>query len=132
MPNRYSDRPYAVGKGKPPVHAQFSKDRPGNSKGRPKGSSNSDTLLNKALAARVVVKEGGKERKISKHDAMVTQLVNKAASGDLRAIEQVMRLYREIEARTQPEVQNRPLSDVDRAVLERFASHLREGDGENS
>jgi hypothetical protein len=132
MPNRYSDRPYTVGKGKPPVHTQFSKDRPGNRKGRPKGSSNSDTLLKRALEARVVVKEGGKERKISKHDAMVTQLVNKAASGDLRAIEQVMRLYREIEARAEPEVQSRPLSDADRAVLERFADRLRGDGGERS
>ena len=58
---------------------------------------------------------------------MVTQLVNKAASGDLKAIEQVMRLYRDVEFRTQPEAPNRPLSEADREVLERFAGHLRVG-----
>lgn len=131
MPNRYSDRPYAVGKGKPPEHTRFSKDRPGNPKGRPKGSNNSDTVLKKALATRIVVKEGGRERKISKHEAMVTQLVNKAASGDLRAIDQVMRVYRDIEARTEPEVKNLPLNEADRAVLEQFADRLRGNDGEN-
>lgn len=127
MAGKFSDRPYAVGWGKPPVHTQFGKDRPGNPNGRPKGSVSSDTLLKKALAARVTVKEGGRERKISKHDAMVTQLVNKAASGDLKAIQQVMRLYRDFETRTQPEVPNRPLSEADREVLEQFAGHLRAG-----
>ena len=127
MGGKYSDRPYAIGKGKPPVHTQFGKDRPGNPNGRPKGSGSSDTLLKKALSTRVTVKECGQERKISKHAAMVTQLVNKAASGDLKAIDQVMRLYREIEHRAQPEVPNRPLSEADREVLERFAGRLRVG-----
>jgi hypothetical protein len=86
MSSKYSDRPYAVGKGKPPVHTQFGKDRPGNRNGRPRGAANADSIIAKALAARVTVKEGGQERKISKKAALVTQLVNKAASGDLKAI----------------------------------------------
>lgn len=125
MANRYSDRPYAVGKGKPPVHTQFGKDRPGNRNGRPRGARNSDTILEKALAARISVKEAGRERKISKHEAILTQLVNKAASGDLRAIEQVMRIWRDIEQKAPPEVTGKPLSDADRAILELFAGRLR-------
>ena len=76
---------------------------------------------------RLTVKENGRDRKISKLDAAVTQLVNKAASGDLRAIESVLRLNREIETRALPTEAPRPLSDADRAVLEQFAEKMRGG-----
>ena len=127
MPSKYRDRPYAVGKGKPPVHTQFGKDRPGNRKGRPRGSRNLDTVVKKALAVRLTVKENGRDRKISKLDAAVTQLVNKAASGDLRAIESVLRLNREMEARALRTEAPKPLSDADRVVLEQFAERMRGG-----
>lgn len=127
MPSKYSDRPYAIGKGKPPTHTQFGKDRPGNRDGRPRGTPNADTVISKALAVRLDVKENGKERKISKLEAAVTQLVNKAASGDLRAIETVLRLNRDVEARSGVHEAPRPLSDADRAVLEQFAERMRGG-----
>jgi hypothetical protein len=129
MSNKYSDRPYTVGKGKPPAHTQFGKDRPGNRKGRPPGSKNTNTIIAKALAVRLTVKEGGKERKITKREALVTQLINKACSGETRAIDIVLRLMRDVDASTQPEAQSRPLSDADRAVLESFAQRLRDGQG---
>lgn len=130
MPSKYADRPYAVGKGKPPTHTQFGKDRPGNQNGRPPGMRNADTIVKKALAVRLDVKENGKERRISKLEAAVTQLVNKAASGDLRAIESVLRLNREMESRALPNEAPRPLSDADRAVLELFAERMRGGEGD--
>jgi len=125
MSNRYADRPYTVGKGKPPVHTQFGKDRPGNPRGRPRGAANADKIVSKALATRLDVKENGRERTISKMEAAVTQLVNKAASGDLRAIELVLKLNRDIEARTVAPEEYRPLADADRAVLEAFAERMR-------
>ena len=82
MPNRYSDRPYAVGKGKPPVDTQFGKDRPGNTNGRPKGSRNADTVVTKALAVRFAVKDNGRDRTMTKLEAAVTQLVNNGCAGD--------------------------------------------------
>ena len=45
MSSKYSDRPYTVGKGKPPVHTQFGKDRLGNTAGRPPGARNVDTIV---------------------------------------------------------------------------------------
>lgn len=125
MSSKYSDRPYSVGKGKPPVHTQFGKDRPGNTAGRPKGSHNSDTVVTKALAVRFPVTENGKKRTMNKLDAAVTQLVNKAAGGDLKAIALVLRLNRDIEARAQPHGVTQPLSEADRTVLEQFAAQVR-------
>lgn len=129
MTNKYGDRPYAVGKGKPPVHTQFGKDNPGNRNGRPPASRNADTILKSALATKINVKENGKDRRISKLDTIITQLVNKAASGDLRAIEFILRLHREIEARALPQDQSIPLSDMDRAVLQQFVERVRDAGG---
>ena len=86
--NRNSD--YAVGYGKPPRHTRFPNGRSGNPKGRPKGSKNSTTLFLEALGEEVVVSENGRRKKITKREAIVKQLVNKAASGDHRSIQLVL------------------------------------------
>jgi Family of unknown function (DUF5681) len=80
MPAR--DKPkYAVGFGKPPRRTRFKKGS-GNPNGRPRGSRTSSTLLEQALSELVVVTENGQRKKITKGEAMLKQLVNKAASGD--------------------------------------------------
>ena len=83
---------YAVGKGRPPRHTRFQKGQSGNPKGRRKGSRNVATLLDHALNERVVVTENGKRKTITKFEAMLKQLANKAASGDHRAIKLLMPL----------------------------------------
>ena len=80
---------YAVGYGKPPRHAGFQKGRSGNPKGRPKGSKNLATLVAQALDEKVMVTEDGRRRRVTKRELMVTQLVNKSAAADLRAIKQL-------------------------------------------
>jgi hypothetical protein len=81
---------YTVGFGKPPVQTRFQKGRSGNLKGRPKGSLNLKTSLLKALAERVDVKEGGRRKRISKLEAGTKQLANRIASGDARALQQLL------------------------------------------
>jgi hypothetical protein len=81
------DAGYEVGYGRPPRHTRFPKGRSGNPKGRPKGSKNSATLLMDALRERVVISENGRRKTITKQQAIVKQIVNKAASGDHRSIQ---------------------------------------------
>lgn len=92
MPRKRKTRPkssvddYAVGYRRPPAHTRFQPGQSGNAKGRPAGSANLATLIAKALAEKVPVTEGGRRRTISKGEAIAKQVVNKAASGDLRAL----------------------------------------------
>ena len=78
---------YETGYGKPPRHTRFQKGRSGNPKGRPRGSKNSATLLMEALHEPVIISENGRRKKITKQQAIIKQVVNKAASGDHRSIQ---------------------------------------------
>jgi hypothetical protein len=78
---------YEVGYGKPPKHTRFQKGRSGNPRGRPRGSKGWTKLLREAVLAKVEVRENGRpRRKITKLEVAITQLVNKTAGGDLRAL----------------------------------------------
>ena len=92
---------YAVGYGKPPERTRFQKGRSGNPAGRPKGALDLGTLLEKVLSETVAVKDGaGRRRRISKGEAAVTQLVNKAAAGaDPRATRLLFDLLAKRQAR---------------------------------
>ena len=85
---------YEVGFGKPPAHTRFAKGRSGNPRGRPKGSNNLATLLEQELNAPVPINENGQRTSVTKLQAAVKQLVNKAASGEPRALQQLLGLNR--------------------------------------
>jgi Family of unknown function (DUF5681) len=75
-----------VGYKRPPRATRFRPGQSGNPNGRPKGARNFATALEQELRSRVAVNENGRRKKISKREAIAKQLVNKAASGDPRAI----------------------------------------------
>ena len=77
---------YGVGFGRPPRLTQFKPGQSGNPAGRPRGAKNFATALEEELNARLTVTENGRRRRISKREVIAKHLVNKAASGDLKAI----------------------------------------------
>jgi len=95
-------RDYDVGYGKPPLHSRFKKGFSGNPRGRPSGSKNISTLVREALDEPVIVTEEGGRRKITKRQAMVTQLVNRSAKADLRALEILLDMPRWAAAWSRP------------------------------
>jgi hypothetical protein len=64
----------------------FKKGQSGNLSRRPKGSRNRKRILADVTSARVSATHNGKRVKKSKYELSLTQLANKAASGDLKAI----------------------------------------------
>jgi Family of unknown function (DUF5681) len=90
---------YEIGYCKPPRHAGFQKGKSGNLKGRPKGSKNLATLLGEALDEKVSLTENGRRRRVTKRELVITQLVNKSASADLRAIKQLTDIVQGVERR---------------------------------
>jgi len=88
---------YEVGFGKPPKHTQFRKGHSGNPKGRPKGSQNVSALIRKMFHEKVAVKSNGRTQTMTKLEAAFVQLINKAASGDLKALKEVIRLSEKLQ-----------------------------------
>lgn len=76
-----NNKDYEVGYSKPPKNTQFKKGESGNSKGRPSKTKNTLTILTSELDKTVVLKENGKEIKLTKRQAMLRHMVNKAVQG---------------------------------------------------
>jgi Family of unknown function (DUF5681) len=122
-------RDYEVGYGKPPRHTRFAKGQSGNPQGRPAGAKNFTTLLSEALNETVIVTENGRRRKVSKRQAIVTQLVNRSATADLRAIKLLLDVVREIEGPTEPaSPETSKFSEPDEKVLEQLRARLAKGE----
>lgn len=127
-----NDQELAVGYGKPPVETRFRKGQSGNPKGRPKGRLNVATVLEKTLREKVVINENGRRRTITKLQAAMKQLVNKAASGDLPALRQLSAMARSAEEQAAAAAaagENQPAEELagnDVKVLEGILSRFTE------
>ena len=117
-------RDYKIGYGKPPRGRPFEKGQSGN----PRGPRRKDLsgLLIAALNEPVYVTIDGKRRKITKREAIVTQMVNKSAKADLRATKMLFDMMKEVEQKAgaaAPEPAK--LTAPDREVVELFVARLR-------
>jgi Family of unknown function (DUF5681) len=98
---------YRVGPGRPPLHTRFKKGQSGN----PRGSRAKPLpqLLIAALNERVETEVDGRRRWVTRHQAIIANIVEKAAA-DLRAAKLLFELMRRVEPLTaEPE---QPLSDA--------------------
>lgn len=121
---------YAVGYRKPPQQSRFKKGQSGNPKGRPKGTLNLATVLGQTLREPVLINENGRQKVITKLEATVKQLVNKAASGDGHAMRYLLSLVMSAEEQTsQTSGASSSLSEADKkimeSVLKRFGSEKK-------
>jgi hypothetical protein len=84
---------YDVGYGKPPLHTRFRKGQSGNPAGRPRRRTDLASLLTRALD-RPTEAEGRNAG--TQREAIIAALVEKSASGDLRATKLVLDLMRQV------------------------------------
>ena len=125
---RENEGDYEVGYGRPPCHTRFVKGQSGNPRGRPPGTKNLKTLLSEALNEMVIVTENGGRRKVTKRQAIITQLVNRSATADFRAIKILLDIVRDIERQTEPTApETSDFSEADEMVLEQIKARFSIG-----
>jgi hypothetical protein len=110
-------RDYDVGYGKPPSATRFQKGNSGNPTGRRRGSKNLSTILDEELEQRVVIRENGKQKTITKRRASMKQLANKAASGDHRALQILINYLRDIEQHAEATGESPQLNEIDQEIV---------------
>jgi hypothetical protein len=73
---------YEIGYKRPPQYSRWRPGESGNRAGRSKGLPDSKEMLLRILNKKLMGMEDGKRRRISKFELGLTNLVNKAATGD--------------------------------------------------
>ncbi len=128
-----ADHSYEVGYGKPPKHTRFQPGQSGNPRGRPKGTKNLKTDLMEELGEKIIVREGGQARKVSKQRAVVKSVVARTLKGDVRAAalltSMMMRLLDTGEGA--PDVED-ALIDDELEILGAFADRVKRGVDRNA
>jgi hypothetical protein len=79
-----------VGYCKPPQHSRFKPGQSGNPRGRPRKNRDIQAMIKRELDSTVVLKEGGRELRLSKREALIKQLVNRAISGEVKPMQFVL------------------------------------------
>jgi Family of unknown function (DUF5681) len=75
----------SVGYARPPIASRFKPGKSGNPRGRPRNSRNLKTIIQGALTAPVVLREGARKRSISKLEGIVLKQIESALKGNEKA-----------------------------------------------
>lgn len=81
-----------AGYGKPPEHSRFKPGQSGNPKGRPKGKISLAQLFQKQLEGKMVVTIGGRQKTMSRREALIMSIVSDALKGKDKIRKQVLDL----------------------------------------
>jgi hypothetical protein len=85
-----------VGHRRPPRHSRFQPGVSGNPSGRPKGTPNLKTMLEKVLKEQISLREGNETRKLTKAEAVIRSVVIGALKGDSRSQATLFRLAEQV------------------------------------
>ncbi|MBV6486862.1 MAG: hypothetical protein GHHEDOFH_00799 [Pseudorhodoplanes sp.] len=109
-----------VGYKRPPKAHRFKPGESGNPRGRPKGTRNLGTDLTDILGRRVSIREDGKERRISRQEALLLSLYNKALHGDVRAATAIINMLSKLAPSSAEPPETVSLSESDERILADF------------
>lgn len=124
---------YDVGYGKPPKQSRFKPGQSGNPKGKKKGAKSYKSVVKSALNEKIPVRTPRGPRKMTKLEAMFRTVLNSALKGDPKAVDQVLRIARDVGladeiAETLNAATMRELSEEDRVILDWFREYGRSPD----
>ena len=112
---------YEVGYKKPPKSGQIQPGERRNPNGRPKGSKNFSTILQKLMEKPMTLTIDGNKLKVSGREAIAYRVFQKAVSGDAKCIDILRSIDSEIElqaAQKKSEAdKTKKLSKTDEAIL---------------
>jgi hypothetical protein len=114
-----------VGYKRPPKSGQFRPGQSGNPRGRKKNVANFKTDLTAELNELIVVRENGRERRISKQKAFIKALIALAIRGDIRAINAIVACTRNFGAGTDPDNADDGLGFDDLNILQDYLDRER-------
>jgi len=83
---------YPVGFARTPKHTRFKPGQSGNPEGRPKGRRKMGELLDAVLAEQITIREGDRFRKVSRGEAAMRALIQKAMRGDAKSCSMLLKL----------------------------------------
>lgn len=112
------DQFYEVGYGRPPKSGRFAKGKSGNPKGRPKGSRNLASIVMQESRQPVRINGPKGARTITKLQAVVMQLGNKAAQGEPRATREFLPLVQRAEDAVSSESAPQMVHELDQRVMD--------------
>ena len=102
---------------RPPKERCWSKGQSGNPNGRPPGHRNLAAALTAVLRETVSVEVEGRNRDMTKLEAVTRQLVDKAVQGDPRLMRELIAEIHKNESKAERLASGAPLPEVDREVL---------------
>jgi hypothetical protein len=89
---------YEVGYGKPPQSTRFKKGVSGNPRGRPKTSQQKlGSVMTDVLNREIEYMEAGRPKRASIMEVIITQLVSRAAKGDVAAGRMILKLKQHVD-----------------------------------
>lgn len=109
-----------VGPKRPPKAHRFKPGHSGNPSGRPKGARNLGSDLADIIGRRIKVREDGKERRISRQEALLLSLYDKALRGDVRAATAIISMLSKLAPAHVETPEAPPLSQNDEHILADF------------
>jgi Family of unknown function (DUF5681) len=116
---------YEIGYGKPPQTSRFAKGQSGNPKGRPKGSKNLASVVLRESRQRVRVNGPGGSRTVTKLEAAIMQIGNKAAQGEFRAARELFSLVQRSEMEVSSEMVPDAFQEADQNVLQNLHRRIQ-------
>ena len=113
---------YEIGYGRPPQDSRFKTGQSGNPKGRPKRHLDLRTVVEQALNELTEMREGNRTRSLSKREALVLSMLNKAVKGDPKAQTTVVALLRSVgmTAETPQPASTEPVTADDADIIADF------------